>query len=241
MKGRRWLTVGEGIVANVVAGRKGKVEEQSSDAGSLVREIPVLGELNALERDGHGDEAREHEQGRGHVHDATGEARDDEGDDGGVEQTPAGVGEVDAGGGVVGGVAHHVEEHAGVVADEGVAGELGEEADKGGDEDATAHAARADQIHPRLLRHFHLRLDGLADLDDLGLGEGRVGVSLGVVLDQDGGGLVVAVLGDEVTRGFRKEAVIILRSAFLSHPFHFLPREKDIQDGQDLDQRRADL
>jgi hypothetical protein len=48
-------------------------------------------------------------------------------------------------------------------------------------------------------------VDGLADLGDFGLDEQGVRVTFGVVLDQDGCGFFVAVLGDEVARGFREQ------------------------------------
>lgn len=127
------------------------------------------------------------------------EARDDEGNDGTVDQTPASVGDVDAGLGVLAGVAHEVEEGAGVVADEGVSGQLGEETDEGGDDETAAHTGGADKLHPGLLGNLHLGADGLANLDNLGLDELRVGISLGVVLDEDSAGLLHLVLGDEET------------------------------------------
>ena len=216
IRGQR--TVCQGIVSNVVAGREAKVEEQGGDAGRLVVQSDVEGGLHALKRNGHGAEARAHETGGKHVHVAALEAGDVEGDEGAVDETPAGVGQVDARLGVGGGVAHHAEEDAGVVAEQRVARQLGEEADEEGDVEAATQPVRGHQLHPRLLGHLHLRLDGLADLGHLGLDEQRVPVALGVVLDQDGAGLLVAVLGHEVARRLGEQ-----------------------EDGADLEDRGADL
>jgi hypothetical protein len=60
-----------------------------------------------------------------------------------------------------------------------------------------------------LLGSFHLGLDGLADLYDFGLNELGVPVALGVVLDENFGGLFGAVLGDEETGRFREEASVV--------------------------------
>lgn len=102
--------------------------------------------MDPLERNRHGDENEEHTTGRGHVHDSTRESCDNESNDGSVQQTPARVGEVDAGSGVGGCVSHHVEEDPGVVTDQGVTGKLGEETDEDADEHTAAHAAGLDEF-----------------------------------------------------------------------------------------------
>lgn len=155
--------------------------------------------LNPLEGDSHGDEARAHEAGREHVHVTAFEAGDDDGDNGSVEERPAGVGQVDAGLGVVGGVAHHAEQNPGVVAEKGVAGELGEETDEKGDVETATETIGFEELHPGLVGNLHLGSDGLANLRDLSLNKKRAGITLSVVLDQDGAGLIITVLGNEVT------------------------------------------
>jgi hypothetical protein len=199
-------TIGKSVVTDVVGRRVGEVEEQRSNASRPVLDLRVLGLLQRLERDGDTDEGEQH-QGRGeHVHVATLEAGDDERNDGGVDERPAGVGDVQARLGVRRCVAHHAEKLARVVADEGVAGQLGEEADEDGDEEAAAHTRGLDEAEPGLAGHLHLGADGLADLDDLGLDELGVGVALGVVLDEDGAGLLSLILRDEETGRLREEA-----------------------------------
>jgi len=208
----------ESVVTNVVGRVVGEVEDQGSDTSRGVPDSRIFSPLQSLKGYCHSNEDEKHKRGRQHVHVATLEAGDDEGDDGGVDKTPAGVGDVDTALGVGAGVAHHVEENVGVVAEQGVAGQLGEEADEDGDVDTATHTGAADKIEPGLLRSLHLSLDGLADLDDFGLDERRRGVALGVVLDQDGSSLLGLVLGDKETRGLGKQ-----------------------EDGGDLENRWADL
>jgi len=193
------IGVSERVVTDVVARGEGEVEEETRDTGGGVAAASVEGNLHALQRDGDGNEDQAHASGRKHVHVATLEAGDEHGNDGRVDQTPAGVGKVNARLGVVGGVVHHAEEDTRVVAEQGVAGQLGEETDEERDDNAAAHTIRPEQVHPALLRGLHLRANGLADLHDLSLDEERAGVALSVVLDEHLSGLLIAVLGDEVT------------------------------------------
>ena len=56
------LTVGEGVVSNVVGWRIGKVKEQGGDTSSVV--LLAHGScLDLLERDSNGDEYEQHERG----------------------------------------------------------------------------------------------------------------------------------------------------------------------------------
>jgi len=137
------------------------------------------------------------------------ETRDDKSNGCGVDQTPASVGKIDACLCPVVGVSHEFEELGRVVAHKSVAGKLGEETDEDGDDESATHTGGADNLEPGLLGSFHLGLDGLADLYDFGLDELGVPVALGVVLDENFGGLFGAVLGDEETGRFRQETGIV--------------------------------
>lgn len=205
------LTIGQGVVANVVRRRVAKVPDQRRNTGGRVLYAGVLRNLEPLEGDGHGDEAETHERRGQHEHIAALEPGHDEGDDGGVGEAPARVRDVNARLDRLFGVAHHVEEDAGVVADEGVSGELRKEADEDCDVDTAAHAGGADNVHPGLLGCLHFGLDGLADLGNLGFDEEGVGVALGVVLHEDGGSFFVAIVGHEETGGLGEDAVVNVR------------------------------
>lgn len=200
--GGKGLTVCKCVVADVVAGLVRKVEDQRGNPSCSipVPRIRCLAEL--LETDGYCDEDGAHQRRGEHEHVAAPEPRDDQGGDGGSEQTPAVVGEVDSGLCEIGGIPHHAEEEAGVVREQRVAGHLGEEAHHRRDEDATAHAGGFDHVPPGLLGVVHLDGDGRLDLSHFRTGEQRVRVALGVVLDQDGKGFVVAILADQPTRAF---------------------------------------
>lgn len=134
------------------------------------------------------------------------EASDDKGNNCRVDQPPAGVSKIYSSLGVVAGISHHLEENARVVADESVARKLGEEANEDCDEHTATHTTGAEEIKPGLLGNFHLCLDSLSDLYNFGLDELRVGIALGVVLDQNGSSFFTSVVRDEETGGFWKEA-----------------------------------
>lgn len=159
-------------------------------------------------------------------------ARDDEGNGSGVEQTPASVGDVDASLGVVGRVSHHLKEDARVVAEQSVAGELSEEPDENGDEKATSHALRRQDLHPRLLGDFHLGLDSLADLGYLSLDEERIAITLGVVFHKNRSGLVIPVLRDEVTGRLGQQTTY--HSQHDTQDGRHEEDRQDLQDGGDL-------
>lgn len=110
------------------------------------------------------------------------ESRDDEGKQSAIDKTPAGVGDVDSCLLRLLGVVHHVEQDIRVVAEQRIAGELREETDEDGDQNATAHTSGAEEFHPGLLGNFHLGLDRFADLGDFGLDKEGVSVVLGMVL-----------------------------------------------------------
>lgn len=90
------LTVRESVVSDVVTWLEREVEEQSSNTSSVV--LGTLGGgLDSLERDSDTNESAQHQESGKHEHVTTLEAGDDKSDDRGGHQTPAGVGEVDAG------------------------------------------------------------------------------------------------------------------------------------------------
>lgn len=149
---------------------------------------------------------------------ATLEAGDRERNDHGVEQAPAGVGNVDAGLRIASGVAHHLEKQVGVVGQQRVSGHLGEKTHEGGDEHTAAHTSGAEHIHPRLLGVLKLELDGGANLSHLGLDNLGVGITFSVVLGKNSEGLILTVARDEPTRTLGKAV-----------------------DGADLQERRANL
>jgi hypothetical protein len=229
------LTVGERVVANVVAGRVSEVEEQRRDLSVLVGKVVVLGKAKALERNGHGHENDQHGTRRKHEHPPATEAGDDKSDDDTVDQAPAVVGNVDPRLGEGGRIAHHLEEEVGVVGQERVTAHLREQTHHAGNQDTAAHTGGADHVHPGLLGVLDFELDGRADLGHLGLHKERGRITLSVVLDQDSQGLLVAVFADEITRAFGKHAFLKLVEAIA------LLCSRDLQNGAHLEKRRADL
>src|SRR5690606_2334872 len=100
-----------------------------------------------------------------------------------VEETPAGVGQVDlqlrarvfnTDGG---------ENTGKIVRDETVSGALRKETEEGTNEDTLAHTGGGNHFIPRLVGLFHFHADGLLDLSKLCANKLAVGVTLGVVLD----------------------------------------------------------
>ncbi|KAI6750870.1 hypothetical protein HG530_014320 [Fusarium avenaceum] len=185
--------------------RVGPKFDERSNTSSVV--LGALGHsLDSLERDSDTNESAQHQSSRKHVHVTTLEAGHDKSNDRGGQQAPAGVCEVDAGldGSLF--VSHHVKEHTRVVAQKGVSRKLGEETDEDCDQETAAHTSGAQEIKPRLLGGIHLGLDGFSNLDDFGLDELGVDVTLGVVLDENRCGFFVSVLGDEETGRLREEA-----------------------------------
>lgn len=175
--------VGKGVVTNVVAGGVAKVEEESCNVGRSAGDLVLLVVKLALEGNGVADEAQKHERGGQLVHPATREAGDNEGEDSGVSETPAGVGDIDTGLGVALGVSHKGVQLVRIVADKGVSGQLSEEAEEDGDEESAAHTSSAEEIEPALLSGLELEVNDLADLDDLSLNHGVGRIALSVVLD----------------------------------------------------------
>lgn len=168
--------------------------------------------MQALEGNGHGDEDGCHTAGRQHKHPSALEARDGQGDDHTVEQTPALVGNVDPGLCEVGGVTHHLEEQVGVVRKQSVSAHLGEETHHGRDEHTAAHTGRAEHVHPRLLGVLQLELDGGSNLGHLGLHNGGVGITFSVEFGKDRKCLILAILADKPPRAFREQAIMTVRA-----------------------------
>lgn len=130
---------------------------------------------------------------------ATLESRDDQGEDCGVYETPAVIGDVNPGLRILGGESHKFEEKIGVVRKKRVARHLREQAEHRGDQDTTTHTGSFNHIHPGLFRMCQLDLDGRLDLCHFRLCKYRVRITLGVVLDKNGEGFFVAVLADKKT------------------------------------------
>jgi len=84
------------------------------------------------------------------------------------EQTPAGIGEIDSGLGVLACVAHHLIEEILVVREERVSGHLCEESEEGRNKNTTAHTRGANHVHPGLFTVTDFDLNGLLDLGDFG-------------------------------------------------------------------------
>jgi hypothetical protein len=76
---------------------------------------------------------------------------------------------------------------------------LGEDAEEGSDEDSAAHTLRLEHVRPRLLRVFHLNLDGGSDLGHLSLDENGVGISFSVVFSKNSKGFIITVFADKPT------------------------------------------
>jgi hypothetical protein len=196
--------VGERVVTNVIAWREGEEEEQRGNLCRLVLSAGIVGYSEALETDGHGHEAHCHGAGGKHKHPSSAESGDDKGNDNGVHQTPALVGDVDSGFCEGGSVAHHLEKKVLVVREESVAAHLGEDTEEAGNEDTTAHTLGAQHVEPRLFGVLELNLDSRSNLSHLSLDEDRVGIAFRVVLGQDSKSLIVAVFADEPTWALRQ-------------------------------------
>ena len=89
------LTVGEGVVAHVVAGRVRVDEEERGNVGRVVGRPRVLGRLGALHGDGPRDVTEQEADGAHEVHDAAADLDDEQRHDDAAEQAPAGDRDVD--------------------------------------------------------------------------------------------------------------------------------------------------
>lgn len=99
-----------------------------------------------------------------------------------------------------------IVERRDVVGDDGVAGPLREDAERGDDSEAVAVALGPEEVEVRAgLLVLQLQADRLLDLVELKLHRGMLGIAVGVVLGQDVQRPVVLVLGHEVAGGFRNE------------------------------------
>lgn len=196
--------VRERVVADVVARRIGKVEEERSNTRRLILEVIVLCVPETLERHRHTDKDKAHGNRGKHEHPATAEAGDDERDGNSVDQGPALVGNIDARFGVVGCVPHHSEEKIRIVGKQRVAAHLCEKTHHYGNEHTTPHTGSAEHVHPGLLRVLEFELDGGANLGHFGLYKNRAGIAFGVVLGQNGERFIVAILTDKPTGTLRK-------------------------------------
>ena len=161
--------------------------------------------LQSLEADGHAHEDHDHGAGGEHEHPSAAEARDDERDDGCVNQAPAVISDIDARLGVVARIADELEEQVLVVGEEGVAAHLGEQAKETRDEGTATHTGGLEKVEPVAAGLLHLELDGGSDLGHLCLDEYRVGVAFGVVLCKYSESLLVTILADQPPRALWQE------------------------------------
>lgn len=214
-KGER-LTVCQSIVAQVVARRVGKIEEQGGDGCRAVRFVAVLCSSQLLERDGHGRKDQEH-GGRGcHESPPTTETGHKESKNRRIDETPALVGDVDACLDSALGEVHHLEHEVLIVGEERVARHLREQTEENTDEDTAAVTGSGPHDGPRLLGSLHLQFNGGLDLGHFSLHQERAGISLGVVFGKDGEGLVVFILTDKVSRALGKKTDGLLVSSNVS-------------------------
>lgn len=163
--------------------------------------------MKEVQGDGQGGEYQTHRASRCQVHKSSTEFRDNNGQYGGVEETPALVGDVDSRLGIGSRVVHHLEEEVGVVRDKSVAGHLSEETEENGDDDTLSHGLGREHNPPRLLRILHFNLNGGADLSHFGVDKDRAGIAFGVVFGENGKRFFVTVVGNQPTRTFGEEAV----------------------------------
>lgn len=217
---QRRLTVCQSIVPHVVARTVSINEEERCNVSRAIRCPSLRCRLRLLHGDGPGDVAQQQADGTHQVHDPPADLDHQQGHDCGTDHTPAGDGHVYFL--YVGRVRHanHFEQVAEVVADEGVAGPLGEQAQHAGDEQAAAHPRGREEVPPGFLGGFDFERDRCVDLGHLRLDELRFRVAFCVVLDQDRLRLFDSILGYEPARRFGKEPVgtcgqflLLLRSA----------------------------
>lgn len=204
--GRRRRTVSQSVVSNVVARRVGEVEEQRRDTGRFVSRLIRLRQSQLLEGNRHGHKAKTHRRSRKHKHMSALKLHHHKCRDHGAEERPVGVSKINARLGIGAGVAHHLVQQVLVVGQQGVSGHLCEEPHHGCDEDAATHAGCAHHVEPGLVAVADFDLDGLFDLRDFSFDEHGVDVAFGVVLDEDGGGLVVAISADQPSGRLGEEA-----------------------------------
>lgn len=169
------------------------------------------------------DEGAEHAGGGSQEHGAAADLVDKHGHCDGNDEGEAGLAgrETELGGGL--GDTGRVVKLARVVGDDGVTRPLREDTERDEDGEAVTVALGLEEVEVAAVDlGLHLEADGLLDLAELELNRGVVLVAVGVVRGQHGEGLVVPVLGDEVT-------------GRLGHP----PDEDDLDDrGEGLEESR---
>lgn len=153
--------------------------------------------------DGPEDEGTEHATGGSQESRATAELVDEESHGDGDDEGKAGLtsGETELGG-LLAFETGGVVELRGIVGDDGVSRPLGEETEGEEDGKTIAVATGLEEVEVAgVLVVLVLHADGLLDLAELELNERVVLVAVGVVLGEDVEGLLVLLLGDEVTGG----------------------------------------
>lgn len=141
-------TIGEGVVAHVVARTVCVDEHQNSDIGRAIWRARICCCLRVLHADGPRNVAQQQGRRAQQVHDAPPHLDHQHGHHRRAHQAPARNAHVDLLDGRAVGEADHVEQVAKVVRDERVAAPLREEAEHHGDEDAAAHAGGGDEGYP---------------------------------------------------------------------------------------------
>lgn len=172
--------------------------------------------LESLEADRHRHENHSHGSGGEHEHPSSAESGHREGDDDSVDERPALVGDVDPGLCICGSVPHQAEQKTLVVRQQCVAAHLSEESEKCGDEYSATHTRGTHHIQPRLLGVLHLKFDGRSDLRHLGLYEDGIGITFGMILDQNSEGFVIAVFADQETGALWQETRDLLTTVCLA-------------------------
>ena len=203
------LTVCQGVVTNVVAGRVGEDEEDGGDGGraSLVRQ-------ELLHRDRPSNVTAQQCHRAGQVHDTTGKSANEHGDGDGVDEGPGVKTDIELALEFGVGVANQLKQGAEIVRDKGVARPLGEETQEGADNDTTAQSSSGNHLEPGTRGLVQFDLDGALDLSHLGFDELRVAVAFGMVFDEHLKSFVSPVLADQETGRFWQEARTVSEEAF---------------------------
>lgn len=173
-------------------------EDDHGIAGALLAVLIVEARRESPE-----DESDEHAGGGGQEHGPTADLvnkqghgdRDDEGEAGLASRQTQSLGRA--------GDASRVVQLGRVVGNDGVTGPLGEDTQRDEDGQTVAVAPGAQEVQVAAgFGGLELEPEGLLDLVELELDGGMVGVAVCVILGEDGQGLVVLILGHQVTRRF---------------------------------------
>lgn len=200
--------VGENLngVADEETGPGERVEDAKDPDEEDHGLVGAGGLLLVVERRGQSpeDESAKHAGGRSQEHGAAADLVDEHGHADGDDEGEDGLAgrETELGGGL--GDTGRVVELGRVVGDDGVARPLREDTERDEDGEAVTVALGLEEVEVAAVGlGLHLEADGLLDLAELELDRGVVLVAVGVEAGEHGEGLVVPVLGDEVTGRLR--------------------------------------